>query len=167
MLGRTLTHEHLSIDFRYFHCRPPCDELSNYFGHKISLENFGYLKQYPYSSLTNTMMCDKETQVAVTKDVHLYKQFGGNSIIDNTSHGINRDLDFMVHLSKATGVHIVAGTGHYVNNLQTKETLNMTIEQISDLYSKELLTGVYVQGHGMVKCGFIGEVGSVYPIHGN
>lgn len=166
-MGRTLTHEHIAIDFRHFHCGPPCDELSNYFGNKITLENVGYLKQYPYSSLTNTIMYDQETQEAVKKDVHLYKKFGGTSIIENTSHGIKRDLDFMVDLSKATGVHIVSGTGHYINSLQTKDTLNMSIEQLTDLYSKELITGIDVQGQGMVKCGFIGEVGSVYPIHGN
>lgn len=166
LLGRTLTHEHIAIDFRHFHCGPPCDELKSYFGSKITLENVGYLKQYPYSSLTNTILYDDETLEAVKKDIQLYKRFGGDSIIENTNHGIRRDLEFMVDVSNATGVNIVAGTGHYVNSVQNENTLNMTIEQLADLYSKELISGVEVPGHGMVKCGFIGEVGSVWPIHG-
>lgn len=166
MLGRTLTHEHVAIDFRHFHCGPPCDELKEYFGNKITLDNVGYLRQYPYSSLTNTVMYDDDTLEAVKKDIRLYKKFGGDSIIENTNHGIKRDLDFMVDVSKATGVNIVAGTGHYVNSVQSEDTLNMSIEQLADLYSKEMITGVEVPGRGMVKCGFIGEVGSVWPIHG-
>lgn len=166
LLGRTLTHEHIAIDFRHFHCGPPCHELKNYFGNKITLENVGYLRQYPYSSLTNTILYDDETLEAVKKDIYLYKQFGGDSIIENTNHGIKRDLEFMVDVSKATGVNIVAGTGHYVHSVQQESTLNMTIEQLADMYAKELITGVEVPGRGMVKCGFIGEVGSVWPIHG-
>lgn len=166
MLGRTLTHEHIAIDFRHFHCGPPCDEFKSYFGSKITLENVGYLKQYPYSSLTNTILYDDETLEAVKKDIQLYKKFGGDSIIENTNHGIRRDLKFMVDVSKATTVNIVAGTGHYVNSVQPESTLNMTIEQLADLYLNELITGVEVAHSEKVKCGFIGEVGSVWPIHG-
>ncbi|KAL5285020.1 PTER family protein [Megaselia abdita] len=165
LLGRTLTHEHIAIDFRHFHCGPPCDELKSYFGNNITLENVGYLKQYPYSSLTNTILYDDETLEAVKKDLYSYKKFGGDSIIENTNHGIKRDLEFMVDVSKATKVNIVAGTGHYVHSVQERDTLNLTIEQLADLYSKEMITGVEVPGRGMVKCGFIGEVGSVWPIH--
>lgn len=116
--------------------------------------------------MTNTILYDDETLEAVKKDIQLYKKFGGDSIIENTNHGIRRDLEFMVDVSKATGVHIVAGTGHYVHSVQPESTLSMTIEQMVDLYSKEMISGVEVPGRGMVKCGFIGEVGSVWPIHG-
>lgn len=165
-LGSTLTHEHISLDFRHFYCGPSRDEFKSFFEDKIALENVGFVRQYPYSSLTNTIFYDEETLEAVKKDIHLYKLFGGDSIVENTSHGLRRDLSFMVEVSKNTGVNIIAGTGHYINSVQQENTLNMTIEQLADLYSKELINGVEIGDKEMVKCGFIGEVGSVWPING-
>lgn len=130
------------------------------------MENLGYVRQYPYSSLDNVRFYDEDARNAALKDIELYKKFGGGSIVENSSHGLKRNLEFMVEAAKKTGVHIIAGTGHYVHNLQQEDHLKMTVEQMTDLYSKEIITGVEVEGVGMVKCGFIGEVGSVYPLHG-
>ncbi|XP_013097545.1 phosphotriesterase-related protein [Stomoxys calcitrans] len=164
LLGRTLTHEHIALDFEGFHCEPPVD-FKPYLDGKICMENLGFIRQYPYSNRSNTRFYDEETRTAVLKDLELYKKFGGGTIVENSSHGLRRNLEFMVESSKKTGVHIVAGTGHYIHDLQETDHKNMTVEQMTDLYSKEIITGVELEGLGMVKCGFIGEVGSVYPIH--
>ena len=165
LLGRTLTHEHISLDFEGFHCDPP-EDFKPFLNQKLCMENLGYVRQYPYSSLDNVRFYDEEACNAVLKDIELYKKFGGGSIVENSSHGLRRNLDFMVEAAKKTGVHIIAGTGHYVHNLQHEDHLKMSVEQLTDLYFKEIVTGVEVEGVGMVKCGFIGEVGSVYPLHG-
>lgn len=164
LLGRTLTHEHFSLDFEEFYCSPP-DEIKKFFGRKITLENVGFVKQFPYSSHYNLKFFDEDTHEAVLKDVELFKKMGGGTIVENTSHGLKRNLDLMYDISKSTGVHVVAGTGHYVHALQSPETLNMGIEKLTDMYSKDIITGCEVEGKGMVKCGFIGEVGSSWPIH--
>jgi len=164
MLGRCLTHEHIALDFEGFHCSPP-DEFKEFLNKRISMETLGYVRLYPYSSLENVRFYDESTREAVMKDIELYKKFGGNSIVENSSHGLKRNLEFMVELARSTGVNIIAGTGHYVHDLQDQSHAKMTVEQMTDLYSKEIITGIEVQGKGMVKCGFIGEVGSVYPIH--
>ena len=165
LLGRTLTHEHLALDFEFFHCAPP-DEFKSFFQQRISMQTLGYVRQYPYSSLENVHFHDSNALEATKMDVELYKKFGGGSIVENSSHGLKRNLEHMVDVSKSTGVHIIAGTGHYVHNLQDSTHLNMKLEEMTDLYSKEIITGIEVPGVGMVKCGFIGEVGSVYPING-
>lgn len=165
LLGRTLTHEHLAVDFEGFYCEPP-EEFKPYLKKKICLETVGYVRQYPYSSHENIHFYDEEAHEAVKKDIQLYKKYGGGSIVENSSHGLKRNLELMVDVAKGTGVHIIAGTGHYVHNLQEKDHLGMTVEQLTDLYSREIITGVEVEGVGMVKCGYIGEVGSVYPLHG-
>lgn len=130
------------------------------------MENLGFVRQYPYSCRDNVRFYDEATRDAVLKDIEMYKKFGGGSIVENSSHGLKRNLNFMVETAKKTGVHIIAGTGHYVHDLQDEVHSAMTVEQMTDLYSKEIITGIEVEGVGMVKCGFIGEVGSVYPIHG-
>lgn len=168
-LGFTLTHEHLSLDFNLSYCAPP-ENLKPYLDHpqKIKLENVGVLKQYPYGNLYNLNGCDEEWYNRVLDDVALYKKWGGSTIVENTSHGIKRNLEFYKQVSEKTGVHVIAGTGHYIGAAQTPETLALSIEKISDLYSKEIISGVDTRGDGkhIIKCGFIGEVGSNWPLSG-
>ncbi|KAK0180247.1 hypothetical protein PV327_005912 [Microctonus hyperodae] len=160
-LGRTLTHEHLALDFNKFFVSPP-RKLEKYFMTTINLSNVGYVKQYPYSSRYNVNFNDNDTETAVIKDVKLYKQFGGGTIVENTSHGIKRDIPSMKRISQATGVHVIAGTGHYVESTQDDNNLILQEESMYNLMLKELTEGCV--NYPEVKAGFIGEVGSSWPI---
>ncbi|XP_055628719.1 phosphotriesterase-related protein [Toxorhynchites rutilus septentrionalis] len=162
-LGFTLTHEHLSLDFNKFYTSPPTN-AKPHLNSKITLENLGYIRQYPYSSIYNINFQDSESHDAVLSDVLYYKCSGGSTIVENTSHGLNRNLKFLYDISEASGVHIIAGTGHYVHGVQSDSVIQMTIEEMSDLYTKEILFGVPVEGVGLIQCGIIGEVGSSWPI---
>lgn len=162
-----MTHEHFSLKFEKFYCHPP-SQLTQYFNGgingKIHLKNVGYIKQYPYSSKYNLEFFDDETQKAVMEDVIEYKKFGGMSIVENTTYGIDRNLDFLHEIASKSGVNVIAGTGHYIGLTQKPETLNMTLEEMIELYTKEIEEGIKSPSGKMIKCGFIGEVGSVYPI---
>lgn len=168
-LGITLTHEHLSLDFQNAYCCPP-DNLKTFLDEKrkIRLESVGVLKQYPYGNPYNLNGADEDWYKNVLEDVALYKKWGGGCIVENTTHGIKRNLPFYQEVAQKTGVHVIAGTGHYIGSVQTPDTLKMSIESLSDLYTKEILTGVdlYDDGKKIIKCGFIGEVGSNYPLIG-
>lgn len=97
----------------------------------------------------------------------LYKQWGGGTIVENSSHGLKRNLPFLLDVAKETGVHVIAGTGHYVYGVQEPTDLQLTVEQMADLYQKEMTIGCDIgNAKDFVKCGFIGEVGSGWPIHG-
>jgi phosphotriesterase-related protein len=88
------------------------------------------------------------------------------AIVENTTHGLQRDLRLSYEISKKSNVHVIAGTGFYVADVQNATTLAMSIEQMTDLMTKEILFGVDLPGDSLnVKCGFIGEVGSGWPIH--
>ncbi|KAJ6647442.1 Phosphotriesterase-related protein [Pseudolycoriella hygida] len=165
-LGKTLTHEHLSLDFDFFYKEPP-KQLNDLFTNEISLANLGAIRQYPYGSRYNINFGDADTHRNVIEDVLLYKKYGGGTIVENSSHGLKRNLRFLYDVSIGTGVHLIAGTGHYVYNLQSESHLAMSVENMVKLYIDEIKNGVDLNGDGktFVKCGFIGEVGSVYPIH--
>lgn len=75
-LGYTLTHEHFSLDFSNFYSSAPL-ELESYVNSKITLQNVGYIRQYPYSSKYNINFEDDDTHEAVMKDVMSFKKFGG------------------------------------------------------------------------------------------
>lgn len=54
--------------------------------------------------------------------------------------------------------------GHYVALTQTTPSLATTEEQMYNLITQELTIGC--EGNPSVKAGFIGEVGSAWPIEG-
>ena len=170
-LGVTLTHEHFSLDFHKFYCEPP-KPLTRFFNdgvnEKIHIKNVGFVRQYPYGLHYNINFEDNDTHAAVLEDVKQFKEFGGGSIVENTTYGINRNLKLMYQLAKSTGVAVIAGTGHYLQMTQKPETLNMSMEEMVQLYTREIQDGVEVQLSPTekvnIKCGFIGEVGSIYPI---
>lgn len=168
-LGFTLGHEHLSTDFEQLFCSAP-PALQNYVTdkEKITLENLGVLRQYPYSSRFNLNLSDEESHKSVIEDVKLFKKWGGGSIVENTSYGIKRDLLFCRRVAQETGVNVIAGTGHYAAFLQTESDIALSVEALTNLYSQEILTGVDVSGNGkdLIKCGFVGEVGSKWPLIG-
>lgn len=172
-LGRTLTHEHFSLDFDCFY-KPPPEQLRSQFdgdngaSADLRLDTIGFVRQYPYASRTNLRFDDAETHAKVMDDVRLYKQWGGGTIVENSSHGLKRNLAFMQQVSRETGVHVVAGTGHYVHQVQDAATLALGVEQMAELYTRELTVGCDggVDGGEPIRCGFVGEVGSGWPING-
>lgn len=172
-LGRTLTHEHLSLDFHKFYFDAP-KHLREYVTEeeKIKLENLGVLRQYPYSSRYNIAFYDEDANEKVIDDVQLFKKWcnGNCTIVENTTYGIKRDLKFYREVAKKTGVNIISGTGHYLEMTQNSSELSLSLEQMCDLYTQEIVTGVDVSkchdGSDIIKCGFLGEIASNYPISG-
>lgn len=172
-LGKTLTHEHLSLDFHHFYSEAP-EHLRGYLTEKekISLGNIGILRQYPYASHYNIQFGDDDTKEKVIEDLHLYKKWcdGNCTIVENTTTGICRDLKFYREAARQTGVNVIAGTGHYLEMTQKSGELLLTIEQMTELYTNEIVTGVDVSntqdGSDIIKCGFLGEIGSNWPITG-
>lgn len=68
------------------------------------------------------------------------------------------------NVSENTNVHVVAGTGFYVADLQNQSTLSMKKEDIYEHMMNELTVGYNVDKS--IKAGFMGEIASVWPIHG-
>lgn len=161
------------MDFHHFYFDAP-EHLRGYVTEKekISIGNLGILRQYPYASRYNIRFCDDDTKEKVIEDLHLYKKWcGGNcTIVENTTTGIVRDLKFYREAARQTGVNVIAGTGHYLEMTQKSGELLLTIEQMTELYTKEIVTGVDVSnaqdGSDIIKCGFLGEIGSNWPITG-
>lgn len=70
-----------------------------------------YIFIFSYGSKYNVHFNDTDSAAAVLEDVKFYKKSGGGTIVENTSHGIKRDIPLMQKASKESGVHVIAGTG--------------------------------------------------------
>jgi predicted metal-dependent phosphotriesterase family hydrolase len=74
---------------------------------------------YRYSSKYNCQFNDAETHAAVLYEMELYKKFGGGAVVENTNHGLQRNVKFLKEVSQRTGIHVIAGTGRNDADFQT------------------------------------------------
>ncbi|KAJ7322278.1 hypothetical protein JRQ81_018565 [Phrynocephalus forsythii] len=157
-LGKTMTHEHLTMSFSCCYYPPPLGQepLSE---KPIEMKNLFWLKQNPYSHKGNLLLCEEVN--AVREELLHYKAAGGGTIVENTTTGIQRDVKALKQLAKETGVHVIAGAGFYVGATHSPETQAMSVEQLTEVIVNEVLNGA--DGTN-IKCGVIGEIGCSWPL---
>lgn len=63
-------------------------------------------------------------------EVGYFKECGGGSIVEATTIGINPDWVFLKEVSESTGVHIIAGTGHYMGFTLPEDVKNATVDDL-------------------------------------
>lgn len=78
-------------------------------GLEMIIKLLSYLRRY--SNMFNIKFNDVETAYAVLEDLRILRYFGGGTIVENSSHGLKRDILLMRTLSEKTGINIIAGTG--------------------------------------------------------
>merc|ERR1711962_1804379 len=79
------------------------------------LKNLYNIQRYPYKHHDNTVLNDKASESAILDSVAQFKAAGGGCLVENSTLGLQRRTDFLREVSRATGVHVVAGTGFYVD----------------------------------------------------
>uniref|UniRef100_A0A8C5XDJ5 N-acetyltaurine hydrolase n=1 Tax=Microcebus murinus TaxID=30608 RepID=A0A8C5XDJ5_MICMU len=157
-LGRTLTHEHLTMTFDCSYCPPPPshEAISK---EPFVMKNLFWIQKNPYCHKENLHL-NEETE-AVKEELLYFKAQGGGALVENTTTGISRDVRTLRWLAKQTGVHIIAGAGFYVDATHSSETRAMSVEQLTDVLIHEVLHGA---DGTSIKCGVIGEIGCSWPL---
>lgn len=160
-LGRTLTHEHIKMDYK--NClRPPwrVSDAERMTNSEFNMANLGWIHQNPYSHTFNLALGDEPFE-DIVGELNLFKQEGGQSIVEVTTVGISRDVEYLAKAATATGLNIIAGTGYYLDHTLPAEVKSSSVEELSKTMIKELTEGV---GDSSIKCGVIGEIGCSYPL---
>lgn len=150
-LGVTLMHEHLLLD-----ARPSWQEPSE--ASRIALAHapvspaiLHELRHDPFVNLDNCALFD--TSLAAEEVRYFFEQ-GGGTIVDATCRGIGRDPVALQTISRNTGLHIVMGTGFYLQRTHPPFIETATVEELTALIRDDLLVG-----ERGVRAGYIGEVG--------
>ena len=123
MLGRTLTHEHLSMQFDVSYTPAGKAEDASCAMMPFTLQNSGWIRQFPYAHKDNIILNDKGSEEAIMKSVSSFASAGGGCIVENSTRGLYRKSGFLREVSRQTGVHVVAGTGYYVGAAQSTDTV--------------------------------------------
>lgn len=92
-----------------------------------------------------------------TKEVAAYKSVGGGTICDPTNVGLGRNHEALARISRATGVHMIMGSGWYRERVYPDYVHSEMPNQLADRLVDELVHGVDRSG---IRPGFIGEIGT-------
>ena len=148
-IGFTLMHEHIFCDLR-----KPVDR-NIFFDNqeKISIDNRFEVNYYQNKNLQNLVLDEYEKAV---NELNIYREFGGHTIVELSTIGINPERKKLSQISKETGVNIIIGTGHYTNDYLNANSRNSSLEDIQMIMYKHLQEGF--EGTN-IRAGLIGEIG--------
>jgi phosphotriesterase-related protein len=153
-LGPTLMHEHLLIDLNAPEVRIAtagdaeepirmCDCFKLNWGQK-----------------TNPALYRLHDLPILTDELLEMRAAGGASLVELTVGGLQPDPEGLVALSEASGVVIVMGCGHYVNQYQDPANADRS----ADDFAAEMIEHLTVGAWGTtVRAGIIGEIGCQSP----
>ena len=95
------------------------------------------------------------------RELERFASVGGGAIADPTTDGIGRDPEALARISEAAGVHVVMGSGYYVDGSHPAWIEDADEQVIAEAIVADLVSGV---GTGRIRAGFIGEVGCSWPL---
>jgi len=160
-LGVTLTHEHLLIDLSVAYDPPDSASAKGFYHMPVSQETVGRIRHYGAQNADNARLFDVSTAI---EEVMMYKQHGGDSLVDATSIGIARDPMGLFRISHATGVNIIMGASYYVAAAHPSGMDRLTDDDIVEQIVRDVMEGV--DGTG-IRSGVIGEIGCSWPLADN
>lgn len=152
-LGFTATHEHILNDVSSWHKLSTSRGLDPeiFANAPLTIDLLWDLRNDPFGNRMNCQLDDVELAV---REVERFAALGGNTIIEVTGLGIGRRLADLRKVSERTGVHIIAGTGFYLESAQPSWLADASAAQIAEAILADI-----EHGEDGVRPGIIGEIG--------
>ncbi|MBI2166294.1 MAG: hypothetical protein HYU29_07840 [Chloroflexi bacterium] len=152
-MGITMSHVHLTLNLLCFFRPPDSAYLQGLSESKITLQNLGLVRRNATLFKDNLLQDDLDL---ATKEAAEYRYAGGQTMVCLDLPGMGRDPLAMQRVSRATGLHIVASTGWYLQAAQPPELAQRRVEELAEAMVKEITEGI---GDTGVRAGNIGELG--------
>ncbi len=152
-LGVTLTHEHLLNDVSSWWTLSKSTGLDpeEFATAPISEELLWDLRQDPFGNRANLALDDV---TVASEELGRFAVLGGRTVVETTGWGIGRDLAGLKEISERTGVHVVAGTGFYLESSHPVDVVALGVDGVTE----RILTDLR-DGEDGVRPGIIGEIG--------
>jgi phosphotriesterase-related protein len=152
-IGPTLMHEHVFADLRPFFAPRAGDDADA--DRPVDISLLSRLRRRPLGVTRDNLRLD-DASVAAAELGH-FAAAGGSAVVDCTVIGLGRDAGRLPAIARETALHIVQGTGIYVERTHPDWVQAADVGQIADLFVRELLDGI---GDTGVRAGIIGEIGT-------
>jgi phosphotriesterase-related protein len=166
-LGKTITHEHIFIDFQKpVHLHGVAEgqhrDLTSatdvgLYLEPFSMKNLSAVRNGVAPNRDNLYLTDVEN--AIDEVMH-FKRMGGGTIVDVTPIFLGRDPRALVQAANATGLNIIMGAGYYQKQFHPPDFDTWTLQDMTETIIRDIAVGA--EGTD-VRSGVIGEVG----INGN
>ena len=98
-----------------------------------------------------------ETVEEVVPEIKLMMDLGVEAAIEVTTIDLERDVLKLKEICEKTGLKMVCSTGYYLSQFHPEWLNDATVEEIADVYIKELTEGIDDTG---IKAGIIAEIAS-------
>ena len=151
-LGPTLMHEHLICDLR----TPELKGCDCHF-EPITLEN---LWSVHYGECAHGPKYQLDMPEVIVEEVEKLRADGGSALVELSSGGLSPDPAMLRSISERTGVHVVMGCGHYVEEYQDPANHERDADDFAAEITAQVLDGAWGTG---VRAGIIGEIGCQAP----
>jgi phosphotriesterase-related protein len=156
-LGITLIHEHLLVDISCAFSLPEVASERALAYEPLGLENLWWVRQHWTSNLDNLRLLDETTAIA---EAERFKRAGGQTVVDVTSTGVGRDPCGLARISRATGLHVLMGSGYYTGIVHPPDMDRKTEDEIAREIIRDVTVGV---AETRIRAGLIGEIGCSWP----
>ena len=160
-MGVTITHEHLVIDMTGYSFAPEEATLRGLWDRPYTMDLVGSYQDIVWF---NRDLMQLYSEREALEEVRRFAVSGGGTVVDTTNWDLGRSPDALARISRATGLHIVMGTSHYVPLLRPPDMDERSEDSIFERIVSDVTVGV---GDQLVRSGVIGEVGNVHPLDDN
>jgi phosphotriesterase-related protein len=152
-LGTTLMHEHILWDIR-----PPSQRGESVDqGPEIDICNCWKINYGQIKAPRNAVLSCEAT---ASQEISELRAAGGRSVVELSCGGLSPDPDGLARVSRSSGVQIVMGCGHYVDEYQSPKNADRTVQDFATEIVAQVFEGAWGTG---VRAGIIGEIGCQAP----
>ena len=154
-LGPTMMHEHLLVNLDRWFAPVDDPELEQYRDAPVGPELIELLHRWPFSLTPDNGRLDDEA--LAEEEAATLRAAGGSALVDCTMEGIGRDPVAVARLAEATGLHVVQGTGYYIELSHPPHVASAGVDELAAHFVTELTDGI---GDTGIRAGIIGEIGT-------
>jgi phosphotriesterase-related protein len=104
----------------------------------------------------------RRDEPVIVEELAAFRAAGGGTVVDLTLDGVGRDPSWLAGLARATGLHVVMGSGWYRGAHYPAEALidRRSVDALADEIVRDATEGVAGTG---IRAGIIGEIGTDKP----
>jgi phosphotriesterase-related protein len=104
----------------------------------------------------------RRDEPVIREELDAFRAVGGGAVVDLTLDGVGRDPAWLAGLARATGLHVVMGSGWYRGAHYPPEALidRRSVDALADDIVRDATLGV---GETGIRAGIIGEIGTDKP----
>ncbi len=83
-----------------------------------------------------------DSEAAAIQELHWFREAGGQAIVEMSPPDYGRDVEALRRIAEATGVHLIATTGHHKEAFSSPWVQDRPVHELADRFIREIVEGV-------------------------